>query len=182
VDLITWIRQEHDGLAARLHDWFVVDVPLDRWLERPGGWVPRWPGSRFMRRYQDVTVNVAARRCQWRRRTGRLYLGAAMAAGLDERPPRVASGRRRARDHRLSGCGQRRHGHWLAAIDAAALDVVPPASQRLTDAGFTDAGIAWVHARWSDKPVSWFVQWEAIGHGLLHHGEMAALRARLGSH
>ena len=68
---------------------------------------------------------------------------------------------------------------WLATVDAAVLDIVPPASQRLTDAGFTDTSVAWVHARWSDKPVSWFVQWEAIGHGLLHHGEMAALRARL---
>jgi hypothetical protein len=71
---------------------------------------------------------------------------------------------------------------WLTSVDPARLDDVPPASPRLTDAGFTDPRIDWVHARWSGRPVSWFIQWEAIGHTLLHHGEMAALRTRLGPH
>jgi hypothetical protein len=187
VDLITWIRQEHDGLAMRLHDWFVVDVPLDRWVERPGGlgasmaWLTLHASV-----HQDVAVNVAARgetpvaATHW----DRLGLdGLATAAGLDEHDllefhphvdvPAIIAYADAVNDATAT---------WLAGVEATALDAVPPASQRLTEAGFTDASVAWVHARWEGKPVSWFVQWEAIGHGLLHHGEMAALRARLGSH
>ena len=108
--------------------------------------------------------------------------GLAMAAGLDEHDllefhpgvdvPAIIAYADAVNDATAS---------WLATIEAAALDVVPPASQRLTEAGFAEPSVAWVHTRWTGKPVSWFVQWEAIGHGLLHHGEMAALRARLGS-
>jgi hypothetical protein len=186
VDLITWIRQEHDGLGARLHDWFVVDVPLDRWVERPDGlgasmaWLTLHASV-----HQDVAVNVAARGLAPVAAThcGGLGLdGLAIAAGLDEHdvleshpgvdvPAIIAYAD--AVNHATAA--------WLAAIDAAALDDVPPASQRLTEAGFTDPGVAWVHARWAGKPVSWFVQWEAVGHGLLHHGEMTALRTRLNS-
>jgi hypothetical protein len=185
VELITWIRQEHEGLRARLHDWFVVDVPLERWVERPGGlgasmaWLTLHASV-----HQDVAVNVAARgvapvaASRW----GGLGLdGVDVAAGLDEHD--VLEQHPHGDVPAIIAYADAVHdatANWLAAVDPAALDIVPPASQRLTDAGFTDPSIAWVHARWSDRPASWFVQWEAIGHGLLHHGEMAALRARLG--
>jgi hypothetical protein len=185
VELITWIRQEHDGLQARLHDWFIVDVPLDRWVERPGGegasmaWLVLHASV-----HQDIAVNVAARgvapvaASHW---NGLGLVGLAVTAGLDEhdlleRHPDVDVPAIIA----YADAVNEATAAWLATIDPVALDAVPPASQRLTDAGFTDTSVAWVHARWSGQPVSWFVQWEAIGHGLLHHGEMAALRARLG--
>ena len=38
----------------------------------------------------------------------------------------------------------------------------------------------WLYRMWEDKPVSWFVQWEAIGHRVNHVGEMVSVRNRLG--
>ena len=63
-----------------------------------------------------------------------------------------------------------------------ALDSLPEASWRLEHvAGIPAAGdLGWLHAMWSGKPVSWFVQWECIGHGHAHVGEMVGIRNRLG--
>jgi hypothetical protein len=33
---------------------------------------------------------------------------------------------------------------------------------------------------WAGQPVSFFVQWEVVGHRLNHLGEMIAVRGRLG--
>ena len=38
----------------------------------------------------------------------------------------------------------------------------------------------WLHDMWTDKPVGWFVQWECIGHGHTHVGEMVSVRNRMG--
>src|SRR5882672_1348847 len=106
--------------------------------------------------HQDVAVNVAARGVAPVAATHWSALGLdglAVSAGLDEHDlleshpgvdvPAVIAYADAVNDATAT---------WIAAIDAAALDVVPPASTRLTDAGFTDAGVAWVHARWSGKP------------------------------
>src|SRR5205823_1144933 len=64
---------------------------------------------------------------------------------------------------------------WLAAVDLDDLAVVPPATDRIALlAQITDGDVPWLHAMWSDKPVAWFVQWEAIGHGQGHLGEMVS--------
>jgi hypothetical protein len=185
VELITWIRQEHDGLGARLHDWFVADVPLDRWVERPGGrgasmaWLTLHASV-----HQDLAVNVVARgeaavaASHW---SGLGLDGVPVRAGLEEHDllelhPGADVPAIIAYADAVNGAT----AAWLAGVDPSVLDTVPPASPRLTAAGLTDADVGWLHARWSGKPVSWFLQWEAIGHTLLHHGEMAALRERLG--
>ena len=62
MDTLTWIRQEHDGLAMRLHDWFVSEIPLERWTERPGGigCSPAWLVLHTAV-HQDLAINIAVR-------------------------------------------------------------------------------------------------------------------------
>ena len=71
---------------------------------------------------------------------------------------------------------------WISNISIMALDSVPNAGWRLEHkAGVpADGEYSWLHAMWADKPVSWFVQWECIGHGHTHVGEMVGVRNRLG--
>jgi hypothetical protein len=71
---------------------------------------------------------------------------------------------------------------WIDQISLMALDSIPDSSRRLADkAGIpADGEMSWLHAMWSGKPVSWFVQWECIGHGHAHVGEMVGVRNRLG--
>lgn len=170
VELMAWIRQEHDGLAIRLHDWFVEDVPLDRWRERPGdvgasmAWLVLHTAT-----HQDLAINVAAR---GEEPVGRFVAALEEHDALDAHPEWDASA---ILDY--ADAVHARTASWLADVDARALDDVPPVGDRLDAAGID---VAWIRQRWSGKPVSWFVQWEAIGHTLLHHGEMAALRVRLG--
>lgn len=65
-------------------------------------------------------------------------------------------------------------------IDLARLGDVPAAGEALERAGVTEAAVPWLHAMWSGKPASFFVQWEAIGHRINHVGEMVSVRNRLG--
>ena len=185
MDLLTWVRQEHDGLHTRLHDWFVADVPADLWMVRPGdlGCSFAWL-ILHTTMHQDVAIQVVVRGEEplWAGWWHSLGLGALPpAAALNEhdglepaRPPDVTA---------LVGYADAvadATRRWLAGATEADFDRVPPAAARLAEAGVTASDVAWVAERWAAKPVSWFVQWEAIGHTLLHQGEMAALRPRLG--
>ncbi len=70
---------------------------------------------------------------------------------------------------------------WLTRVNTHAFDTVPTASWRLEHtAGVRPEVVPWLHAMWEGKPVSWFVQWEAVGHGINHVGEMIAVRGQLG--
>jgi hypothetical protein len=79
-----------------------------------------------------------------------------------------------------------RHVHartaaWLADVDLGLLDTLPAASSGLSElAGIERDDADWLHDMWTDKPVGWFVQWECIGHGHTHVGEMVSVRNRLG--
>lgn len=71
---------------------------------------------------------------------------------------------------------------WISKLSVMALDSVPTNSYRLANlAGIpADGEMSWLHAMWDRKPVSWLVQWECIGHGHGHVGEMVGIRNRLG--
>ena len=70
---------------------------------------------------------------------------------------------------------------WLATLDPAALDAVPDLDARLAPAGtlWPEAG-AWVPDLWRGWPASVFVNWLAIGHTLVHAGEMQSVMSALG--
>ena len=185
MDVVSWIRQEHAGLGQRLHDWFVSEIPLPRWTERPGdiGCSPAWLVLHTAV-HQDLAINVAARglpavaASHW----DNLGLdGLHWAAPVNEADPLAAHpgvdvGAVLAYVDAVNAAT----AEWLAGLVADDLDVVPPSAGRLVAAGVTAADVRWVQDRWAGKPVSWLVQWEAIGHTLLHQGELAALRVRLG--
>ncbi|MEO7397950.1 MAG: hypothetical protein ABIW84_05250 [Ilumatobacteraceae bacterium] len=71
---------------------------------------------------------------------------------------------------------------WIDHLSTMALDSVPSSSYRLEHlAGIpADGPMDWLHSMWNGKPVSWLVQWECIGHGHAHVGEMVGIRNRLG--
>jgi hypothetical protein len=71
---------------------------------------------------------------------------------------------------------------WIGRMSALALDSVPDSSRRLDDhAGIPpDGDLRWLHAMWHGKTVAWFLQWECIGHGVSHVGEMTNVRNRFG--
>ena len=68
----------------------------------------------------------------------------------------------------------------LADIDLEGLGDVPASGAALERAGVAETAVPWLHAMWTGKPVSFFVQWEAIGHRINHVGEMVSVRNRLG--
>jgi len=185
MDLLTWVRQEHDGLRSRLHDWFVAGVPADRWIVRPNdlGCSFAWL-ILHTTMHQDVAINVVVRgeAPVWAAHWGALGVGPlAPWDALNEHDaldptsaPDVAA--LVAYADATADATTR----WLATATDASFDQVPPSAERLVAAGVTGADVAWVAERWAAKPTSWFVQWEAIGHTLLHQGEMASLRGRLG--
>ena len=71
---------------------------------------------------------------------------------------------------------------WIDSMSLMALDTTVDASHRLeAKAGIPAGGdVPWLHAMWTGKTVAWFVQWECIGHGHAHVGEMTGIRNRMG--
>lgn len=180
---MTWIRAEHTALHGRLHDWFVAEVPFERWTERPGDLGCSLAYLTLHTAvHQDVAVNAVLRGTTPLAVAHWDALGAAdlaPASALNERdvlPPTADP----AAIVAYADAVHASTATWLATATPDDLDLVPPAADRLAAAGITADDVAWVPKRWSGQPTAWFLQWEAIGHTLLHHGEMAALRVRLG--
>jgi hypothetical protein len=74
-----------------------------------------------------------------------------------------------------------RTAEWLADVDLGVFDAVADGSNGLAQlAGIGRDDADWLHDMWTDKPVGWFVQWECIGHGHTHVGEMVSVRNRMG--
>ena len=67
---------------------------------------------------------------------------------------------------------------WTSAGLDTVVQVRPSGLSELAGIGRDDAD--WLHDMWTDKPVGWFVQWECIGHGHTHVGEMVSVRNRMG--
>jgi hypothetical protein len=185
MDVMTWIRQEHSALGPRLHDWFVSEIPQERFTERAGGigcsaaWLVLHTTV-----HQDAGVTVAARGLapvaadHWAHLgLGDLHWSVPLNEPdqLDVHPSVDV---RAVLDY--ADAVNASTAAWLDNLRADELDTVPPTASRLAEAGVVDPAVAWVAQRWAEKPVSWLVQWEAIGHTLLHQGELAALRVRLG--
>ena len=70
---------------------------------------------------------------------------------------------------------------WLRDVDLDGFDVTPDSATFLADVAGISAGDApWLHSMWAGRPAGWFVQWETIGHGHTHVGEMVSVRNRMG--
>ena len=74
-----------------------------------------------------------------------------------------------------------RTAEWFAGVDLGCSTPSPTASSGLSElVGIGRDDADWLHDMWTDKPVGWFVQWECIGHGHTHVGEMVSVRNRMG--
>jgi hypothetical protein len=186
VDLQTWIATDHASIATRFESAIANHVPVDRWKETPPGGGSCIAGLLMHITYhEDLAINTAVRNHsplvdQHRQALGIAHLP--KAAGLSETEDRTlveALNLDALRDY-IAGVNNATD-EWINHLSMMALDSVPAASWQLEQkAGLPAAGLEWLHSMWTDKPVSWFVQWEAVGHRHGHVGEMIGIRGRLG--
>ena len=185
LDLRSWLVEEHGDVRSRVDRQVLGLVPPDRRGEQAGGGGSSIDGLLWhVARHQDLAVNAVVRGGdqvldRWVDRLGAAAAGG--GSGLAEAEARDVT---TALDPEvLAGYVLDvfdTTGAWLQSADLGSFDEVPDAGATLRERGVTDDGFPWLHAMWADKPVAFFVRWEAIGHSLNHVGEMVSVRNRLG--
>jgi hypothetical protein len=194
VDLRSWISGEHAAVRDRLRQQVLGRVPLARWDERPGTGAGDEPaGSSIawllwhLTRHQDVAVHAVVRGGDdvlhaqgWDGRVGAAAF--APGTGLSESDDRAAAA---ALDLDVLpayvDAVWDATAAWLADDwEPAVLDAVPDAAAALARLGVSDADYDWLYRMWDGKPGAFHVQWETVGHGFNHLGEMVHLRNRMG--
>jgi hypothetical protein len=186
VDVHTWIVSDLEGVRTKLADSVLSVVPMQRWVEHVDD-----GGSSIahlllhMARHQDLAINTAIRDHAplFASHAAALGLdGAAPHVGLSEREdPAITAGLDLQSLSRFVDDVFAATRHWMDHVGTMAFDTVPETSRRLTNrASLSVDDVDWLHRMWSDKPVSWLVQWPVIGHGHSHVGEAIAVRNRMG--
>ncbi|HEX4981072.1 MAG TPA: DinB family protein [Ilumatobacteraceae bacterium] len=185
MDLRSWVLADHATSLQRLERQVLDRVPPDRWPERVdgGGNSIGW-GVLHAWYHQDVALAVA-------RGVDPVMSARRHALGLAGVTPFVGMGEAEI-DGTVAAVDptalvqyvrdvHARTAEWLADVELGVLDTVPAASSGLSElVGIGRADADWLHDMWTDKPVGWFVQWECIGHGHTHVGEMVSVRNRMG--
>ena len=186
VDLQSWIETDHASVASRFETAVARHVPITQWSKVPPGGGSSIAWLLFhMTFHEDLAVNTAIRNHAPLIDQHRQLLGIdrlSRQSGLSE-----------TEDHDVTNSLDLEQllayvrtvnastAEWLQHLSMMALDSVPGASSRLEHkAGLAPVGLEWLHSMWSDKAVSWFVQWECVGHRHAHLGEMIGVRGRLG--
>lgn len=180
-----WIRDEHAATGERFEQGVVERVPQDRWRDPAGeggsslAWLMFHAAA-----HEDIAVNAVLRGEEpmlagWRDRLGLAGLPDDVGLGETEVPAASATldldvlvDYARAVPAATAG--------WLADLEADQLDGQADGAAGLRRAGVEEAAAPWLYRMWRDRPVAWFVQWEAVGHRLNHVGEMVSVRNRLG--
>ncbi len=186
MDLKTWIATDHASVITRFENAIEKRVTKRHWKSRSeNGSSIAW--LLFHTTYhQDLALNTAIRNHP------PILVDHRSQVGLDQLPP--AAGLAEAEDDQVTRALRlaELRGYidavnagtqaWIDKLSTMALDSVPESSWRLEHkAGIPAEGeLSWLHEMWAGKPVSWFVQWECIGHGHNHVGEMIGVRNRLG--
>ena len=191
MDLQQWIADDHASVLTRFESAVGVRLPINHWKESGvgarGGSTPSIAWLLFhMTFHQDLALNTGVRNHApvLEHHRGELGIEHLPAwAGLTESEDRAVTdaldlGMLRRYVELVNASTQ----DWIDDISILALDSIPTSSWRLEHkAGIPAEGeMSWLHAMWTDKPVSWLVQWECIGHGHAHVGEMIGIRNRLG--
>ena len=203
MDLRTWITTDLAAVRTRFRNGIVAHVPAERWTARLGteltdgsdragrsGSTGR-PSSSIagllfhMSYHHDLAINTAVLGRRPLLVAHRDALGIAEvtpAGGLAEREdPDLVDALATAALLDYADAVIATTLDWMGHVAITAFDSIPDASWRIEqEAGVRRDDVPWLHDMWSGKPVSWFVQWEAIGHGHTHVGEMTGLRGQLG--
>ena len=189
MNLQHWIAADHTSVLTRFDNAIVMHVPVEQWKVSGGPDAPS-PSITWllfhMTYHQDLALNTAVRNHRPVLAEHRDHLGIGHlppSAGLSESEDRAVTDAvdiaslREYVDAVAAGTAG-----WITRLSSMALDTVPSASWRLEHkAGIpADGDLSWLHSMWTGKTVAWFVQWECIGHGHAHVGEMLAIRNRLG--
>lgn len=180
-----WIQDEHAATGERFEQGVVGRVPPERWRDPVGGGGSSLAWLMFhTAAHEDIAVNAVLRAGEpmlhaWRE-----------SLGLATQPPAVGLGETEAASVTAAfdlevllayaRAVPAATAEWLSVLNGAELDARPDGSAGLARAGVDEGAAPWLHQMWADRPASWFVQWEAIGHRLNHVGEMVSVRNRLG--
>jgi hypothetical protein len=185
MDLRSWITGEHGAVLDRFEQSVASVVPLDRWRDAGGEGGSSIAWLAFHTAYhEDVAVNAVLGGARpvlddWRTDLG--IDGAASDVGLGEaEQPELTGALQLDRLVPYLHAVHGRTAEWLTSVDVSSLEQVPSSGAGLDRAGIDEAAVPWLYRMWDGKPVSWFVQWEAIGHRVNHVGEMVSVRNRLG--
>lgn len=189
MELRTWIVGDLVSLRQRLTGGVLARIPVDRRAERvDGGGIAPTYILWHLARHHDVAVNRILRGidevvADW---TGRLGVTDDLWRGLAEGEdgelvealdPEAVEG------YVLAVLDETRS--WLDEADLSLLDRPPTDTGLDTDGALAALGapedrIGWLYDMWRGKPASFFLSWEAIGHGVNHLGELTAIRNRMG--
>jgi hypothetical protein len=186
MDVHTWIENDLDSVRGKFRDSVLSVVPAQRWVEQVDS-----GGSSIahlvlhVARHQDLAITTAIRN------RPPLFDAHREALGLDDAPPAVGLAERENPavsavlpakplsayfDAVFDGTRS-----WLDDVGTMAFDTVPDTSRRLARKAMLGVDdVDWLHRMWTDKPVSWLVQWPVIGHGHAHAGEAISVRNRMG--
>ncbi len=184
MDLRAWIISDLVSLQTRLAGGVLEQIPHERRAERldEGGVVPTY-ALWHMSRHHDVAVNKMIRGVDevidsWADRVGvgdDLWRGLAEAQDhelVDVLDPEAVDGYVAAVIEETA--------RWVETADLSVLEEVPDSTAALASLGTPEDRFGWLYAMWADKPGSFFLQWEAIGHGYNHLGELISIRNRMG--
>jgi len=184
VDLRSWIGADLTSLKTRLEGGVLSVIPLERRTERvDGGGIAPIYVLWHTARHQDVAINrVLAGTSEvvdeWTDRLGvedDLWRGLAEAEDVymvDLLDPAAVDGYALAVIDRTSA--------WLADADLSTMDDVAETDQPLQALGAPEDRFDWLYNMWRGKPSSFFLSWEAVGHGYNHLGELISIRNRMG--
>lgn len=180
-----WMLADHADVRERFLRGVAAHVPTSRWTEHAdgGGSTIAWLLLHHSF-HQDLAINTAVRDRapvldQWRSRLG--LDGFSPATGLPEaEDPAVVAALDVDALAEYAAAVHDGTQQWMGEFATSALDTFTDAPERLTRVGVRADQVGWLHGMWAGKPVSWFVRWEAIGHGHTHVGEMVSVRNRMG--
>lgn len=185
MELSRWIAADLASLRQRLESGFVRLVPPAQLIHPvDGGGVAPVYVLWHLARHHDVAINGVLRQADevltsaWAERVGidgHHYRGLAEAQDTElvtTLDPEAVSAYTLA----VIAASER----WLEAATFPSLDTVPASAAALERLGTPSDRFEWLYAMWDGKPVQFFLQWEAVGHGYVHLGELISLRNRLG--
>jgi hypothetical protein len=184
VDLRNWIAADLASLRKRLENGVLAVIPHDRRTERvDGGGIAPVYVLWHTARHQDVAINRILSQndevvLEWTDRLGvdtDLWRGLAEAEDIDMvdlLDPEAVDGYALAVIDRTA--------EWLADADLGSLDGPTDTDRALEDLGVPPERFSWLYDMWRGQPRSFFVQWEALGHGYNHLGELVSIRNRMG--
>lgn len=185
MQLRDWIIGEHAAVLDRFEQSITTVVPLDRWTDPVGAGGSSIAWLAFHIAYhEDLAVQAVLRgtptvAAEHRSALGLDAFAPATGLGEAEQPDLVAALDLDALLPYVRAVHAATASH-VATLDTTMLGSPANGSAGLQAEGVTEDAVPWLYRMWDGKPVSWFVQWEAIGHRVNHVGEMVSVRNRLG--